>query len=76
MKAAECHDRHPPPDCELARQERVEAETAAMLDSASIAEQAQFLTDDPELIELLAKFGTGIERREREFAIQPESDPS
>lgn len=66
----------PPPDCEVARQERDVAETAAMLESASIAAQAQFLTDDPELIELLAKFGSGIDRREREFAIRPESDPS
>lgn len=53
----------PPPDCEVARQERGRAEVEAMLDTVSAEEQARFIAGDDALGDVLARIGRSLERR-------------
>lgn len=46
----------PVPDCELARQEADRAEAEAMLATASIDEQVDYLVDNPQLAEVFKRF--------------------
>lgn len=50
----------PAPDCELARKEADRAEVEAMLATASIAEQVDYLVDNPQLAEIFKRFDPSL----------------
>lgn len=53
----------PPPDCEVARQEAAEAELRAMQDTLDPREFAEHVVNDPQLAEILARFGEALSKK-------------